>query len=228
MADMVHDAAARNNRFDGPRSYRHRVSSLRQAFVEVTGIPLGAITSVSINRGILEMNGSISPKMEKRSTLQKRSRGSVKFSVQVPGEATLPSNLSVGLRSESRLVAAFSLCRCQGRSELQQLLRANMKWWCLVAEPYSIATSQPKVPRFQRHTINVVAALFPSVSLTLVAGSVEIKERSCEQGRAGGRDGGPGAKNPEADRDLFRRDQSDLDGTFVRMASFRVPILFWP
>jgi len=61
-----------------------------------------------------------------------------------------------------------------------------------------------------------VAGSSPSVSLTLVAGSVEIQGTVMRAGK-----GLAGAmvvlvpKNPEADRDLFRRDQSDLDGTFV-------------
>jgi hypothetical protein len=54
------------------------------------------------------------------------------------------------------------------------------------------------------------------VSLTLVAGSAEVQGRAQKAGKATA-----GAmvvlvpKNPETNRDLFRRDQSDLDGTFA-------------
>ena len=66
------------------------------------------------------------------------------------------------------------------------------------------------------HTLNVTAGSSPSVSLTLVSGSVDVEGTAKKDGK-----GFAGAmvvlvpKNPEVDHDLFRRDQSDLDGTFA-------------
>src|SRR3984885_7761650 len=64
--------------------------------------------------------------------------------------------------------------------------------------------------------LSVTAGSSPSVSLTLAAGSAEIQGTVTRAGR-----GFAGAmvvlvpKDPELGRDLFRRDQSDLDGTFA-------------
>jgi hypothetical protein len=66
------------------------------------------------------------------------------------------------------------------------------------------------------HAINVTAGSTASVSLTVITGSVEMQGRVMQAGT-----GFAGAmvvlvpKDPELDHDLFRRDQSDLDGTFV-------------
>jgi hypothetical protein len=187
--------------------------------VEVTGIPAGRYNIRFYQQGAsLEMNGvDLTKDGEEIDTSKSEAVSSVKFSVQVPGEATLPSNLSVGLRSESRLVAAFHSVDAKGEAELQQV--AAGKYEVVVfggGKPYSIAHISAQGAEVSGHTINVVAGSSPSVSLTLVAGSVEIQGTVMRAGK-----GLAGAmvvlvpKNPEADRDLFRRDQSDLDGTFV-------------
>src|SRR6202035_5956064 len=66
------------------------------------------------------------------------------------------------------------------------------------------------------HTLTVTAGSSPMVSLTLVGGATEVEGAVKREGKAFA-----GAmvvlvpNDPELDLSLFRRDQSDLDGTFT-------------
>jgi hypothetical protein len=81
---------------------------------------------------------------------------------------------------------------------------------------YSIAHMAAEGGQVSGHTLTVAAGSSVSLSLTLVGGNVEIEGVVKKAGK-----GFSGAmvvlvpKNPEGNRDLFRRDQSDLDGTFT-------------
>jgi hypothetical protein len=83
-------------------------------------------------------------------------------------------------------------------------------------KPYSIAHMAADGAEVSGHTLTVPAAASLSISLALVGGSAEIQGSVKRAGKAFA-----GAmvvlvpKNPDVDRDLFRRDQSDLDGTFA-------------
>jgi len=141
---------------------------------------------------------------------------SVKVSVQIPGEATLPPRLTVGLRSGSRVIAASQSFDSKGEAELQQVAvgRYEVAVWG-GGKPYSIARISAEGAEVSGHTLILTAGSSPSVSLTLVGGSAEVEGTVTRTGK-----GFAGAMvvlvpNPEVDRDLFRRDQSDLDGTFV-------------
>jgi hypothetical protein len=105
----------------------------------------------------------------------------------------------------------------KGEAELQQVVAG--KYEVVVwggGKPYSIARISAQGAEVSGHTLNIAAGSSPSVALTLVGGSVEIEGTATRSGK-----GLAGAmvvlvpQNPEVDRDLFRRDQSDLDGTFL-------------
>jgi len=67
----------------------------------------------------------------------------------------------------------------------------------------------------QDHKVKVAGGSLPSIWLTLIEGSVQVQGMVKQAGK-----GVAGAmvvlvpKDPESHRDRFRRDQSDLDGTF--------------
>ena len=81
---------------------------------------------------------------------------------------------------------------------------------------YSVARMSAEGAQVSGHTLSVAAGSSASVALTVVTGSAEVQGTVMRAGK-----GFAGAmvvlvpKNPELNRDLFRRDQSDLDGTFL-------------
>jgi len=187
--------------------------------LEVTGVPAGRynIRLFGQGQGLL-MNGvDLIKDGEEVDTSKADALGSVKVSVQIPGEAKLPPRLTVGLRSGGRMVAVSQSVDAKGEAELQQVAvgRYEVSAWG-GGKPYSIARISAEGAEVSGHTLILAAGSSPSVSLTLVGGSAEVEGTVTRAGK-----GFAGAmvvlvpKNPDVDRDLFRRDQSDLDGTFA-------------
>jgi hypothetical protein len=205
--------------FDG---YTHLQTSMTRGIspglVEVTGIPAGRYNIRLFGQGqSLQMNGvDLTKDGEEVDTAKADVAGSVKVSVQIPGEATLPSILTIGLRSGNRTIAA-SPCDSKGEAELKQVAvgQYEVEAWAASGR-YAIVRMSAEGAEVSGHTLTIAAGSSPSISLTLVSGSVEIQGTATRAGK-----GLAGAmvvlvpKNPGLNRDLFRRDQSDLDGTFT-------------
>jgi hypothetical protein len=83
-------------------------------------------------------------------------------------------------------------------------------------KPYSVDHMTVDGVRVPGHRIKIASGSSPSVSLMLVAGNAQVQGTVMRAGK-----GVAGAmvvlvpKDPELHRELFRRDQSDLDGTFT-------------
>ena len=203
--------------FEGYTNFLGNMTNLgSQGVVEVTGIPAGRYNfSVQRPEGRVQMNGvAVTKDGEEIDTSKGEAASIVKFSVHIAGETKLPEQLSVGLRSEGRVVA--SQVDSKGEAELE--LVAAGKYEVLVWGPGALfcrAHVGGRRSDFRTHFV-IAAGSSPSVALTVVTGDAEIQGTVTREGK-----GFAGAmvvlvpKNPEVDRDLFRRDQSDLDGTFV-------------
>jgi hypothetical protein len=124
------------------------------------------------------------------------------------------------LRSGSREIVASQAFDAKGAAELPEVAagRYEVVVWGS-GKPYSIAHIAAEGGEVSGHTLSVTAGSSPLVSLTLAGGSAEVQGTVMRAGK-----GFAGAmvvlvpENPEMNRDLFRRDQSDLDGTFVMHA----------
>jgi hypothetical protein len=205
--------------FDGSASVQTSGGRMvSPGLVEITGIPAGRY-NVRIDGGGsgLQMNGvDLSKDGEEIDTSSGEALSNIKVSVHVPGETTLPSRLMVGLRSGHGVIAAWRPIDPRGEAELDQI--APGRYEVLAAgstKPYSIAHIASEGGEVSGHTLTVASGSSPSLSLSLVGGSVEVQGTAKRAGKAFA-----GAmvvlvpKDPEIDHDLFRRDQSDLDGTF--------------
>jgi len=196
---------------DGPRM-------IKPGLMELTGIPAGRY-NVRINRpgASVQMNAvDLVKDGEEIDTNSAEALGSVKVSAQIGSETKLPERLSVGLRSAHRALANWKTFDAKGEVELQQVPpgRYDVVLWG-PARPYSIAQMSAEGATVSGRTLTVTPGASASVSLTLVGGSSSLEGTAKLAGKAFA-----GAmvvlvpKNPELNRDLFRRDQSDLDGTF--------------
>jgi hypothetical protein len=186
--------------------------------LEITGVPAGRYNLRFLGPGQgAQMDGvDFTKDGEEIDTSRSEALSTVKVSVRIPAEATLPPRLIVGVRSGPRTSAVWTAVNAKGEAEFQQV--APGRYDVVVGspgKPYSIAHMAAEGADASGHTLTVAAGSAPSVSLTLVGGSVEVQGVAKRAGKAFA-----GAmvvlvpKNPESERDLFRRDQSDLDGTF--------------
>jgi hypothetical protein len=205
--------------FEGYINFQANITNLgTPGVLEVTGIPAGRYNfSVQKPEGKVQMNGvDVSKDGEEIDTSKGEVSSTIKFSVQLPREVTPSERLSVGLRSGTRVVSAAQV-DSKGEAELQQIAVGKYEvgvWGS--GRRYSVARMLVEGAPVSGHTLSVAAGSSPSVSLTVVAGSAEVQGTVTRAGK-----GFAGAmvvlapKNLEMDRDLFRRDQSDLDGTFL-------------
>jgi uncharacterized surface anchored protein len=188
--------------------------------LEVTGIPAGRYNVRLQGSGgaAVQMDGvDLSKDGEEVDVTKANAVSSLKVSVQIPGETALPPHLTIGLRSGRRVVASSQSIDAKGVAELQQVAagRYEVAVWG-GGKPYSILRMSAEGAEVSGHTLTLSGASSPSISLTLIGGSVEVQGTVKRAGKAFA-----GAmvvlvpKNAEGNRDLFRRDQSDLDGTFV-------------
>ena len=144
------------------------------------------------------------------------STSKVKASVQVAGEATLPTGLQIVLRNNKGRNVAVAQADPKGEFNLQDI--APGKYEVLAGSPnkaYSVVRIASEAGTTSGHTLEVPAGASLAVSLSLAAGSVTVEGFAKRAGKAA-----PGVmvvlvpKDPEANLELFRRDQSDLDGSF--------------
>jgi hypothetical protein len=201
------------------------VQHISPGLMEITGIPAGRYNvRISSGENWQQLNGvDLSKDGEQIDTSNAEALSQVKVSVQVPGEATIPPRLAVGLRSGNRLLTALQIVDPKGEkgekgeTEFSQLAPGSYE--VVVrgsARRYSIAHMAAEGAQVSGHTLTLAAGSAVSLSLTLVGGNVEVEGLVKKAGK-----GFAGAivvlvpRNPEMNRDLFRRDQSDLDGTFT-------------
>jgi hypothetical protein len=205
--------------FDGSTFLQNDgVHIVSQGLVEITGVPAGRYNVRLNGQGAaVQMSGvDLVKDGEEIDTSSGEPLSSVKVSAQVLGEASLPERLSIGLRSAHRALVGVKVFDAKGDAELQQIPsgRYEVLLWG-PPKPYSIAHMSAEGATVSGRTLTLPPGASASVSLTIVAGSSNVEGTAKREGKPFA-----GAmvvlvpKNPEMNRDLFRRDQSDLDGTF--------------
>jgi hypothetical protein len=195
------------------------VRSISPGLMEITGIPAGRY-NVRVSNGDEWMqvsNFDLSRDGQEIDTSTAEALSTVKVSVKVAGETTIPAMPAVGLRAKGRTDQRLQQLDEKGETAFPQV--APGAYEVVVrgsTARYSISNMTADGAQASGHVLTVASGSSASVSLTLVSGNVEVEGVARKAGQPFA-----GAmvvlvpKNPEADRDLFRRDQSDLDGTFT-------------
>jgi Carboxypeptidase regulatory-like domain len=185
----------------------------------VTGIAPGAYTvripgsgqenPVDVNMDITEDGQELDPsKGEPLST--------VKATVHIAGEETLPPQLNVALRNSKLKVVGWRQADAKGEVEFNDL--APGKYEVLVFAPqkaYSLVSISSKETEIPGHILSVTAGSSMNVSLSVVGSAMNVEGFARRNGKPFA-----GAmvvlvpNDPESNRTLFRRDQSDMDGSF--------------
>jgi hypothetical protein len=187
---------------------------------EISGIPAGKYNIRIAGQGneqALQMNAvDLTSNDQEIDTSAGEALGKVKISVQIAGDPALPSRLAVGLRPKRSVNTAWQMVNAKGEAEVEQI--APGAYEVLIAsagKPYAISHITADGGELSGHNLNVKAGSSPAIAITLIGGSTTVEgiAKRAEKAVAG-------AmivlvpKDPEINRALFRRDQSDLDGTF--------------
>lgn len=195
------------------------VSQLSPGVFEMTGIPAGHYDLHIRGQGTnLQINGiDLSKDGEQIDTTSAAEPlSTLKLSVQIPAERSIPKGFSIALRSKGRNPVGARTVDEKGEAEITDIPagRYDILVWG-ARKPYAIARMTAEGAYVSGRSIILGAGASASASLSLVAGSVEVNGIVMKAGKEF-----PGAmvvlvpSSPDGNRDLFRRDQSDLDGTF--------------
>ena len=205
--------------FDGSTPLQSEdVRMVSPGLIEISGIPAGRYNVRLEGPGpATQLKGvDLTKNGEEIDTTAGEAFSSVKMSVQMAGEATLPPQLMVGLRSGNRVFAQVQRLDPKGEAEFAQVPAGRYEVLVFGAsKPYSISHISAEAAELSGHSLTVTPGSASKVSLTVVGGSRNVEGIAKRGGKPFA-----GAmvvlvpKNPDGNRSLFRRDQSDLDGTF--------------
>jgi len=133
------------------------------------------------------------------------------------GEEPLPKRFVIGLEDSRRRFAAFKDGDSSGQVSFEEL--APGRYAILVAsapKPYSVVRTSSEAGEFPGHDVNVTPGVALELTASLAVGTVSIEGAVQKKGQPlAGVMVALVPKDPEAHFELFRRDQSDFDGTFV-------------
>jgi protocatechuate 3,4-dioxygenase beta subunit len=188
---------------------------------EITGVPAGNYTVHSrgpgdgIPRAPSEV--FVNTDGQELPTAGGEATSTVKAKVQVRGSAKLPPELTMLLQNSKGWMKSRAEVEEQGEVSFHAVAPGD---YDVVAgsrtKQYSVARITSGAEAVPGHRLTVPAGVSLNLSILLVGGAVTVEGFAQRSGKPG-----PGAmvvlvpSDPEASLDLFRRDQSDQDGSFA-------------
>ncbi len=150
------------------------------------------------------------------SEIKGEATSSIKVSARVLGESKIPQFLFVQLHSSDGKIASVQPVDQKGEANFTNVSPGDYNLLAVtMGKIYSVVNVSVEGGQTTGHSLNVPSGSSLSVSISLTGTAVNV------EGFAK-RDGKPASgamvvlvpMNPESNRELFRRDQTDLDGSF--------------
>jgi Carboxypeptidase regulatory-like domain len=145
------------------------------------------------------------------------SLSSLKVSAQMAGEGKLPQQFFIGLRDAHLRNVAFQQADANGEARFDNLAAGKYSIMAVSRTmAYSVVKTSGQGTESSGNGVNVTPGSALSVTAVLLGGSTRVEGFVKRGGKPA-----PGIMvvlvpaNPEANIELFRRDQSDLDGSFT-------------
>lgn len=205
--------------FDGTVFFNHSNGAMVSPGVfEVSGVPAGRYDIQLSRAGVgLKMIGvDLTSENQEVDTSSAEALSDVKVSVRMPAESK-PAQIQIALLSKTNRRGGAGILDANGDAVIQQVASGRYELFLFGrGKAYAITQISAEGAEISGHTVTITAGSSPTVSLVAAEGSVTVEGTAM-------RDAKPFAgamvvlvpKNVEGNRDLFRRDQSDLDGTFT-------------
>lgn len=189
--------------------------------VELSGLAAGKYTVFVPGSGALPSEGALAEiNLNHNGQELTPSSGepvsSLKFAVKILGESRIPERLALALENGDHKVIVASGVEPDGQSEFVRIPPG--KYNLLAATPgnnYQVIQIVSNGSAAKGHSLEIGAGSTIEGTVTLIGGRTIVEGIAKREGK-----GVAGVmialvpKDPDADRELFRRDQSDLDGTF--------------
>jgi len=195
--------------------------SVAPGVYELTGVPAGrySVRLQEPKSGQLQQSSEMNLVKDGQELDTSRSEptATVKLSVQMPRQEPFPKQFSLALQDSRRQTVAFKSVGVAGEATFEDIPAG--KYTILVfspTKPYSVARASSDGVEISGHELNVTPGASRNLAVFLVGGVVTV-EGFAKRGDK------PVAgvmvalvpKDPESHLEMFRRDQSDFDGSFV-------------
>jgi Carboxypeptidase regulatory-like domain len=226
------DGQGQTNGFSMPELQKHVFDSIdvvrpdgmravAPGVFELTGLPPGRYTVRTKNADSGQLGQSADVDLARDGQELNESRGetlgSLKLSLKMPGEEPLPKQYDVGLQDSRRRLVAFKRGDPTGQFSFEDL--APGKYAILVGsqtKPYSVVRTSSPSGDSSGHDLNITPGAAVEVTAFLSAGTVSIEGVVQKKDKkVAGVLVALVPNDPVAHIELFRRDQSDFDGTFL-------------
>jgi hypothetical protein len=191
---------------------------------ELTGVPAGrySVRLQEPKSGQLQQSTEmdLTKDGQELDTFRSEPAAKVKLSVKMPRQEPFPKQFYLALQDSRRQVVAFKSVDAAGEASFEDLPAG--KYTILVAsptKPYSVVRASSQGVEISGHDLNVTPGASLDLTVFLVGGVVTV-EGFAKRGDK------PVAgvmvalvpNDPESHLEMFRRDQSDFDGSFVLRA----------
>lgn len=185
---------------------------------EMTGVPAGRYDVRLQGAATSQVNGvDFTKDGEDLDVSEAQAMSTVKVSVRLPGQASLPDGLALALQGKGRTIPNWKKLDSKGEAQIDQIPagRYQVVVWG-ARKPVVVASLSSQDTEVAGHTLVVHPGSSPSLSVTLSTGESDLNGTVKRAGKPFA-----GAmvvlipNDPDNNHDLFRRDQSDLDGTFI-------------
>jgi len=195
--------------------------SVAPGVYEVTGLPAGrySVRSQEPKPGQLQQSSEMNlvQDFQELDTSRSEPAARVKLSVKMPRQEPFPKQFHLALQNSRRQTVAFKPVDVAGEATFEDLPAG--KYAILVFSPtkrYSVVRASSAEVEISGHDLNVTPGASLNLAVFLVDGVVTV-EGFAKRGDK------PVAgvmvalvpKDPESHLEMFRRDQSDFDGSFV-------------
>ena len=195
--------------------------SVAPGVYELTGVPAGrySVRLQAPKSGQLQQSSEMD--LVKDGQELDTSRGEpaakVKLSVKMPRQEPFPKQFYLALQDSRRQTVAFKPVDAAGEATFEDLSAG--KYSILVSsptKPYSVVRASSQGLEISGHDLNVTPGASLDLAVYLVGGVVTV-EGFAKRGDkpVAGAMVALVPKDPESHLELFRRDQSDFDGSFV-------------
>jgi protocatechuate 3,4-dioxygenase beta subunit len=195
------------------------MQSVSPGLWEVTGVAAGRYTVSMRGNGRGEQANSemdLTQDGQELDASKMEPAGHIKATVQLLGATTLPPRLGIALRNSKTRIVAWEEVNAKNEIEFQGVAPGKYEVLAFAqTQTFSVVRVSSKNSETSGHILNVAPGSSDTVSLSLVGGAVNVEGFARRAGKAA-----PGAmvvlvpKDPDSHRELFRRDQSDQDGSF--------------
>jgi protocatechuate 3,4-dioxygenase beta subunit len=188
---------------------------------EVSGVPPGRYTvrATNSNSGQMEVSTDIDLARDGQELSNSRGEplGSLKVTVKMPGQETLPKQYFIGLQDSRLRLVAFKQGDPSGQLSFENLVPGKYAIrFGTQTKPYSVVRTSSLAGDTPGHDVMVAPGAALDLTAVLSVGVVNIEGVVHKKDKpVAGIMVALVPKDPQANIELFRRDQSDFDGTFL-------------